>query len=78
MKLGIRQLEILRAVGTTSALVVHDKTSKRLIELGLLTSSCDDGSFASITPAGLRSLADAAEDGRIRLFVMPVKQEDRT
>ncbi|ARO22889.1 hypothetical protein TAL182_CH01076 [Rhizobium sp. TAL182] len=71
MRLGIRQLELLRTIGTTSALVVSNPVSRRLCELGLMQSSDRDGSFAYVTPAGLRALADAAEAGRVTLFVMP-------
>jgi len=69
-RLGKHQLAMLRTVGTTSALVVPDKTSRRLVELGLMAAE-PDGSFASITPNGLRALADAADAGRVTLFVMP-------
>ncbi len=72
MKLGTRQLELLRALGTRSALVIHDKLSRRLCELGLMKAMGDD-SFICITPDGLRALADAADAGRIELFKMPVK-----
>lgn len=76
MRLGARQLELLRSVGITSALVVPTATSQRLCELGLMRPNGRDGSFASITPAGLRALADAAEAGRIKLFVMPRRKTD--
>lgn len=74
MRLGIRQLRLLRTVGTTSALVVPDAISRRLCELGFMRASNPDGSFACITPAGLRALADAADAGRINLFVMPMPE----
>lgn len=72
MKLGIRQLELMRAVGTTRAIVVADKLSRRLCDLGLMKAMGDD-SFICITPDGLRALADAVEVGRIELFKMPEK-----
>ncbi|TCU20874.1 hypothetical protein EV130_112254 [Rhizobium azibense] len=72
MKLGIRQLELLRSVGTTAALVVPCAISRRLCELGLMKAERPDGSFSHVTPSGLRALADAAEEGSIDLFVMPV------
>lgn len=75
MRLGIRQLRKLRTVGTRMALVVPDKTSRRLCELGLMVAHGDDGSFAAITPAGLRALADAVDAGKIKLFEMPDKAE---
>ncbi|MFA1674800.1 hypothetical protein ACDY97_19045 [Rhizobium mongolense] len=75
MKLGTRQLELLRTVGTTSALVVLDNVSRRLCALGLMKTMGKDGdSFACITPNGLRALADAVDAGRIKLFVMPEKR----
>lgn len=69
-RLGPRQLAMLRSVGTTAALVVPDRVSRRLCDLGLMTSEAD-GSFARITPAGIRALADAAEAGRVELFTLP-------
>jgi hypothetical protein len=71
VRLGLNQLRLLRAVGTTDAVVVPDALTRRLCELGLMASARANGSFAHITPAGLRALADAAEAGRIDLFVMP-------
>jgi hypothetical protein len=73
MKLGKNQLEMLRSVGTTAALVVPNPISRRLCELGLMKEAGKD-SFAHITPAGLRSLADAAEAGHIQLFILPKKE----
>lgn len=70
-RLGPKQLALLRTVGTSSALVVASATSRRLCALGLMRAHGTDGSFAAITPAGLRALADAAEAGRIELFAMP-------
>ncbi|MBY5657132.1 hypothetical protein [Rhizobium leguminosarum] len=70
---GIRQLQTLRAVGTTAAIVVPDSLTRRLCALGLMASEAS-GSFAHITPAGLRALADAVDAGRISLFVMPEKK----
>jgi hypothetical protein len=70
MTLGTRQLKLLRSVGTTKAIVVGDKLSRRLCDLGLMKAMGDD-SFICVTPAGLRALADAADQGRIDLFKMP-------
>jgi hypothetical protein len=67
MRLGPKQLKLLQFIGTRGALVVGDKMSRRLCDLGLLISE-PDGSFARITPDGLRSLADALEAGRISLW----------
>lgn len=72
--LGPKQLALLRTVGTSSALVVASATSRRLCALGLMRAHGTDGSFAAITPAGLRALADAAEAGRIDLFVPPERK----
>ncbi|MBS8228165.1 hypothetical protein [Vannielia litorea] len=70
-RLGMRQLEMLKYIGTTGALIVPDARSQRLCALGLLHSHGENGSFAAITPDGLRALADAVEAGRIALFTMP-------
>lgn len=67
MRLGVRQLELLRACGATGAVVCPSPRTRRLCALGLMESK-PDGSFAHVTPAGLRALADAAEAGRIGLF----------
>lgn len=75
MTLGKHQLHLLKSVGLTAALVVPNATSRRLCDLGLLKAGGQDGSFAHITPAGLRAVADAAEAGRVSLFVMPEKKE---
>jgi hypothetical protein len=73
-RLGKNQLRLLRAVGITAAVVVPSPQTKRLCELGLMKSVDADGSFAHITPNGLRALADAADAGKIDLFVMPAKR----
>lgn len=73
MKLGKKQLDLLKYVGTTSAVVVGDRTTRRLCELGLMKSD-DKGDFAHITPSGLRALADAVVEGRATLFVMPTRK----
>lgn len=70
-RLGPRQLELLRNVGTTSALVIASKRSRHLCELGLMKSNFESGNFAHITPDGLRALADAVDAGRIQLFTDP-------
>jgi hypothetical protein len=71
VRLGKQQLHLLKAVGITAALVVPSPASRRLCEMGLLKAHGADGSFAAITPAGLRALADAADAGRVALFTMP-------
>lgn len=73
IRLGYRQLERLRGVGTTRAQMVPDAMSRRLCALGLMRAHGEDGGFAAITPVGLRFLADAVEAGRISLFEMPTK-----
>lgn len=67
MRLGNKQLEMLKMLGTSFVLIVPSKRSRRLVQLGLCRSN-PDGSFCRITPAGLRALADAADAGRITLF----------
>lgn len=74
MRLGKHQLQMLRAAGTSSALVVPCATSRRLCDLGLMKAHGEGGSFISVTPAGLRALADAVDAGKINLFVMPKKK----
>lgn len=70
-RLGKRQLALLRGTASGGALVVPMPVSRRLCDLGLMRAHGGDGSFAAITPAGLRALADAVEDGRVALFSMP-------
>ena len=65
--LGARQIELLRGLANPCALVVPDNISRSLVKRGLLAAE-PDGSFAHITPAGLRALADAADSGRVQLF----------
>lgn len=75
MRLGKHQLSLLRNLGTTAAVVAPDAMTRRLCELGLMKAhGGKDGSFAAITPAGLRVLADAVEAGKIELFRMPKKK----
>ena len=76
-RLGHRQLELLAFVGTRSALVCSSPISRRLCALGLMEAEAD-GSFARITPAGLRALADAAEAGRVKLFTVPRNRTEAT
>ena len=72
MRLGIRQLELLRGVGTNSALATADKATRRLCELGLMREGVPGG-LVHLTPKGLRVLADAVDAGRISLFDPPKK-----
>jgi hypothetical protein len=69
------QLATLKGLAVRGALVVPGRPAHRLIKRGYLT--CLDpngadgkGSFAVITPKGLRALADAAEAGRIKLLTL--------
>ena len=77
MRLGKKQLELMRGVGATAAFVVPNPTLRRLCDLGVMKAHGPDGSFVAITPDGLRALADAVEDGRIGLFTMPPKRSER-
>lgn len=74
MRLGVRQLTLLRNVGTTASVVVPDALTRRLCDIGFLKAHGPGGSFAAVTPAGLRALADAVEAGRIGLFQMPERK----
>lgn len=66
MRLGKNQLSTLNSVGTNMAIVVPTKETRRLVDLGLMVAE-PNGSFARITPAGLRALADAAEAGKVEI-----------
>lgn len=69
MRLGKNQLALLRSVGTTAALIVPSRESRRLCDLGLMESE-PDGSIARITPNGLRALADSVDAGQSELFTI--------
>lgn len=63
--LGKNQRDLLAKLGgVTMSLVVADKLSDSLVRRGLLSAE-PDGSFARITPLGLRVLADELEAGRV-------------
>lgn len=65
MRLGQKQLETLAALGSPGmAMVVPDKVTLSLVKHGLLRVT-ESNSFACITPAGLRRLADELEAGHI-------------
>ena len=72
-RLGPKQLRHLTMVGANRALVVSDRTSRRLCDLGLMREMIPGGAVC-ITPAGLRALADAAEAGRVDLFTLPERK----
>ncbi len=62
-------------------LVVGDKVSRSLAKRGLLEPVGDpetkDAGFFTITPAGLRVLADALECGKVEQFFDPRFRRDR-
>lgn len=64
MRIGQQQLRMLiMSASPTSILVTPDKVSASLVARGLLAS--DERGGCTITPAGLRILADEMEAGRI-------------
>jgi len=66
--MGTRQRELLsKLAGVSMALVVGDKLSRSLVQRGLLAAEAD-GSWAHITPAGLRAVADEIEAGQVEMF----------
>jgi hypothetical protein len=70
--LGKLQLERLMGLASPSCLmVVGDKVSKSLVTRGLLKPYFADNPEAwhRITPAGMRLLADAFEDGKLDQFM---------
>lgn len=64
MRLGIRQLEMLRACGPNFKIVVGCKMVRRLIDLGLMESDNPEGNWSSVTANGLRAVADAMDAGK--------------
>lgn len=73
MRLGIRQLEMLRTLSTRLVLVVGNSRTRRLCELGLC-ESLPNGSMVRITANGLRALADAADAGRLPIFENTIEE----
>jgi hypothetical protein len=76
--LGKRQLERLMGLASPSSLmVVGDVVSRSLVERGLLKPYFQDrpGAWHRITPAGLRSLADAYEAGKLDQFMKEFPRE---
>lgn len=64
MKLGKEQLRLLCGCASPySALVLPDKVSRSLVKRGLFRENT--GGSSCITPAGLRALADAMENGAL-------------
>ncbi len=63
------------------ALVVADKVSRSLARRGLLepvgNPEAKDAGFFTITPTGLRMLADALERGKVEQFFDPRFRRDR-
>lgn len=78
-KLGKRQLETLAALAWYQcAMVVGSRMTKRLETLGLVEHhGRDRQSFAALTPNGLRTVADACEDGRLEWFTMPATHPEK-
>lgn len=65
MRLGKNQVETLATLAVpTTAMIAPNAIARSLVKRGLLRVS-DTGGFACITPAGLRTLADELEDGKI-------------
>ncbi len=64
MRIGIHQLRLLIMTGSpTCILLTPDRSSDGLVKRGLLRKR-EDGA-CSVTPAGLRALADEMEAGRV-------------
>lgn len=71
--LGKRQLDRLIGLACPGLVqVVGDAVSDSLVRRGYLKAK-PNGSFARITPAGLRRLADELEAGRIKDPVAAIK-----
>jgi hypothetical protein len=67
-RLGRNQLCLLATIGSPfSLLILRDKVSRSVEERGLVEPRKNDGLFG-ITPAGLRTLADALERGDLEPF----------
>src|SRR5690348_10028330 len=67
-RLGKHQRDLLAALaGVRLGLVAGGPLSLSLVRRGLLAAEAD-GSFAHITPAGLRAVADEIEAGRVEMF----------
>jgi len=75
-RLGKEQLRLLRATGTNMFLIVADKRTRRLCELGLMAEARPD-SFVYVTANGLRAIADAADRGQIELGKLKDKGADQ-
>lgn len=73
MKIGPRQRRLLAQLARPgSALIVGDDVSRSLVRRGLLEEDTPGSdSILTITPAGLRVLADEAEAGRVDLKIKP-------
>ena len=65
-RVGKRELAKLLILGTRFAQVVPDRITRRLVAKGLCDAD-DDGAFCTVSPNGLRAIADAADAGRIDL-----------
>lgn len=65
-RLGKHQLALLRSLAGSLTVIVADKTTRSLCARGLMVEQ-QEGAFVHVTPDGLRALADAAEQGFVRL-----------
>jgi hypothetical protein len=66
--LGKHQRGLLaNLAGVWMGLMAGDKLSAGLVRRGLLAAE-PDGSWAHITPAGLRAVADEIDAGRVEMF----------
>lgn len=71
MRIGKNQIDLLRCIARPgTALVVGDKISRSLVARGMAHEFGPDR-WITITPSGLRALADAAETGRLELQFSP-------
>lgn len=75
MRIGPNQLRTLIMLGSpTMSLVVPGPEHRSLVKNGLLKTR-HDYSFATITPTGLRALADEMEKGRVESALKLMKRD---
>lgn len=67
-RLGAKQLDFLAGMaGTQKAVIVGDKLIRSLQDRGLMVAlGKERNSFFTITPAGLRAVADALDSGALK------------
>ena len=74
--LGPKQRDLLQKLSSIHmALVVPCAVSNSLVRRGILDAE-PDGSFAHITAAGLRVLADEIDAGRVSLYSVDQMRKD--